>query len=185
MRIKNILSLIVFSAAFVFSVMLVGLPKNNFYSKLNEAQSAGRNRQNIRTFLLTDINNGRFRDRQLLSIEGVGESFQTASNINQIAETTEEYFLDAQSLSASDLPPDFQAAWQAHLNAWQKQVDYLNEIKETANAYPADNFDAQKPSGRLFKIDSETYRSNDEEIEQSWYQVLRVGRKYGAYVPVQ
>lgn len=185
MKVKSIVSLIAFFAAFVFSVMLVGLPKDNAYSKLSATRNYRQQQQNIRLLLWSDINRGRERDRKLLQLDGIGESFQTASNVFQIASLTEEYVDGSQSMDTSDLPTDFQAAWQAHMNAWRSQSDYFNEIKSAANNYAGDRSENGKYSGHLFRVDSETYRNQGDEINQTWYEVLRVGRKYGVYVPVE
>ncbi|MGI8469405.1 MAG: hypothetical protein ACR2N3_13230 [Pyrinomonadaceae bacterium] len=184
MRIKTILSLITFTAAFVLSVSLVGLPQNNFYSRLAQINRYEQNRQNIQTLLQQDINNGRLRNQTVISLDGIDENFQSSFNVNQIAEATEEYVDASQSMDSSNLPEDFQEAWQAHMSAWREQADYLNKINTTAKKYPS-LFENKKLNGYLFKLDSETYSSRDAEINRTWYEVLRVGRKYGVYVPVE
>jgi hypothetical protein len=181
MRVKNIVSLIAFFTAFVFSVMLVGLPKDNVYSKLTEGRNIARQQRSIRAFLWADINRGRERDRKLSRLDGIGENFQTAYNVRQIADLTEEYVDGSQSMDASNLPADFQAAWQAHMNAWRGQSEYLNEVKSATGNFSEDSFS----NGRVFRIDSESYRQQSDEINQTWDEVLRIGRKYGAYVPIQ
>ena len=132
--------------------------------------------------LWQDINNGRARNQELMNIDGIGEDIQSSSNIIQIAETTEEYVDESQSLDASGLPADFQQAWQAHMDAWRVQADYLNQIKATAEKYSLNN----QKTGHLFNLNSNnSYSNQSDEINRTWYQVLRVGRKYGAYVPVE
>lgn len=185
MRIKTILSLLVFSATFILSVSLVGLPQNNFYSRLSQAKRAEQNRQNIRMLLWQDINNGRLRNQMMMSLDGIDQDFQSSYTVNQIAEATEEYVDASQSMDSSDLPADFQEAWQAHMSAWRENANYLNEINATAKMYPVNKVDNRKINGYLFKLGSETYRNHEAEINRTWYEVLRVGRKYGVYVPVE
>ncbi|MGI8554917.1 MAG: hypothetical protein ACR2LT_00960, partial [Pyrinomonadaceae bacterium] len=103
MRIKTILSLIAFSAAFVSSVLLIGLPQDNFYSRFDQARTFRQNRQVIKTFLWEDINNGRSRDQILLSLDGYDKDFQTSYNVIQIADATEDYVDASQSMNSSDL----------------------------------------------------------------------------------
>ena len=182
MRIKTILSLIAFSATFISSVLLIGLPQNNFYAKFNQARVYSQNRHNIRMLLWQDINNGRARNQELMNLDGIDEEIQSQSNIIQIAGLTEEYVDASQSIDASGLPADFQAAWQAHMNAWRVQADYLNQLKMTADKYPVN----QKTGRYLFNLNSNnTYGNQTDEINQTWFKVLQIGRKYGVYVPVE
>lgn len=189
MKIKNILSFIVFSAAFIFSVMLIGLPKDNFYSRLGEVQSSNQTRQNIQIFLWQDINRG--RDRNEMFAENSDPS-DSAFNLNQLADSVQDYADEAQSSDDTALPADLQAAWHAHMDAWRTHSDFLNSMKikyaknSSAGRFPVTPFDFDKNKQQMLDdYDQQTYLIQSEKINQTWYQVLRTGRKYGVYVPIE
>lgn len=175
MRIKNILSLIAFSAAFIFSVTLIGLPKDNFYSRLAQASSFRQNRKNIRTLLQQDDRNGMLRSRAIINLDETGSnsSFDVAS----YADATGDYVDLSQSIDDSDLPADFQAAWREHMNAWRDQSEYLNRLKASNRKYNVDGRETNQFS--LNPNDGQTYSSNVDKINSTWFEVLRLGRKYG------
>lgn len=181
MRIKTILSLIAFFATFVFSVSLIGLPKDNFYSRLTQINHSQQSRQNVRLLLLQDINNGRFRDGAISRSSIDSESY----GLESVADLTEQYVDLSQSIDDENLPADFQMAWRAHMNAWRTHADFLNSVKEPSNEISSDvEVSDDNPFG-LDSSDEQVYLNQVNEINRTWYQVLRVGRQYGVYVPVQ
>jgi predicted N-acyltransferase len=75
------------------------------------------------------------------------------------------------SMEADGLPQDFQIAWREHMKAWRDYADFLNEMK---------NSSARKMLSEE-KLDAlETKHS--AEITNTWQEVLRIGRNYGAEV---
>ncbi len=186
MRIKTILSLIAFSATFILSILLIGVPTNNFYSRFDQERNLSRRQQNIRLLLWQDLSSGRLRNETVMSLDGFDQSFQSAFNVIQIAEATEEYVDASQSMDDSDLPADFQQAWRAHMSAWREQADYLNEVEAIAKKHPTFKDGSRKLNGSLFYLNSgNKYQNQADEINRTYDIVLRLGRKYGVYVPAE
>lgn len=171
MRIKSILSLIAFFTTFIFCVTLIGLPKNNFYSRFSDANYSAQNRQNVRNFLWADINRGRQRN------------IESSDDLVSLADSVESYVDEAQSSDDSNLPADLRAAWQQHMNAWREHSDFLNNVKASPDRL--DSYDLGNNDLNLSDAEMQTYSNQSNEINRTWYEVLRVGRKYGAYVPVE
>jgi succinate dehydrogenase/fumarate reductase flavoprotein subunit len=112
--------------------------------------------EKITNVLSQDINNGLSRRTNY------------KNSINYIAEKTDEYVSASEKLNVSGLPEDFQAAWQKHMQAWRIHADYLNERKYS----------------REFNADYDAVSANQSnEINRTWYEVLRVARENGAKIP--
>jgi len=73
-------------------------------------------------------------------------------------------------LDASEFPQDFQIAWNKHVDAWQDYSEFLDIKKDSSKQ----------------KMNIDDYRDLDNsynnEITETWYEVLRIGRNHGAYV---
>ena len=178
MRIKNILSLIAFSAAFILSVSLVGLPQNNFYSPFNQARSYRQNRENIRALLRRDVSSGSFREQTAYSLIEDSRNSESPFDIAAFAETTEEYVNNSQSIDDSNLPADFRAAWQAHMNAWREQSDFLNRVKADYPKSAVKGEMIDDPLG-LYEDEAQTFSIQTNEINLTWFKVLQTAQKYG------
>ncbi len=183
MRSKNILSIVVFVAAFGVSAAVASLfiGKNlnptyvaadysaaqNSFCKYRRSATASA----INQFLAADEANGSSRDGEVYDL---GEGFPP--NVNSVsfadyAEATSRYVSDSSSMDAENLPADFQMAWHAHMTAWSDYSEFLNQTADISN---------QKDS------DSENFSQADaahsREINRTWTNVLRIGRNYGANV---
>ena len=161
MRIKNVLSIVAFVAAFGLSTAFASL----FISPNTAAAEA------ITDFILQDYVNGDIRDEKIYDLH-----INNPSDINSVAfadyaEATEGYVDDSSSMDANDLPRDFQKAWQAHMKAWRNYSVFLNESADISGRTAC--------SLRKFKSNE---NSLNREINRTWYEVLRVGRSYGADV---
>lgn len=76
-----------------------------------------------------------------------------------------DYWKTSSGMNAEQFPQDFQAAWNKHMQAWRNYADYLAEVEKT--------------SSREDRIKGNKL---NKEINTTWYEVLRIGRTYGAYV---
>ncbi|MGI8556688.1 MAG: hypothetical protein ACR2LT_10080, partial [Pyrinomonadaceae bacterium] len=101
----------------------------------------------------------------------------------QIADATEDYVDASQSMDSSDLPADLQQAWQAHINAWRKHADYVNEVKTIAEKYSTPESKDGKMNGFLFYLNNgNKYNIQAAEINRTYDEVLRIAGKYGVYI---
>jgi hypothetical protein len=85
-----------------------------------------------------------------------------------LAQKTESYVSASESINVEGLPEDFQNAWQEHMQAWRIHANYLNENK--CNRWA--NVDYDRASNEQIR-----------EINQTWYEVLRIARQNGAVIP--
>ena len=186
MRSKNILSIAAFIIAFSGSVVLASLfvtktvqtiPTFSDYSRSTSCwKSRSNSRQSatakkITAFINEDEANGYERDRKL---SRVGKNFRPAfegSTYSDYAVTIEEYVDDMNDLDASRLPGDFQTAWREHLKAWQDYSEFLEEMKSSSVR-------------RSFELEELLHTDNlhSVEINQTWNNVLEIGRSHGANV---
>lgn len=179
MRSKTILSIVAFIAAFGFSVFLASLfitkplqpifissdygsrPTSCFRERFQSSEARA-----ISAFLRQDISNGRERDRDIYQLRvGTRTPFGEAE-FDEYTVIVDEYVNEANNLNANDLPQDFQEKWEKHLKAWQDYAEFLNDLK-------GENV---KSSERILRQDSQF----NKEIDATWYEVLRVGKTYGA-----
>ncbi len=170
MRSKHIAALITFFATFAFSAfiaLLFAAPK--IYQippvKTYDSRCSKRLGVKIRGFLDQDKRNGFERRYYEFSDEGVVVS---RSSVAEEADSITAYYSKSGSMNASDFPSDFQAAWDDHMRAWSEYSDFMQRAKNR-------------------RLTSENiYQNRDEyidDINSTWYEVLDIGRKYGADLP--
>lgn len=163
MRVKNILSLIAFIAAFTFSAALASVftprTSGNFVQPSFDRTTA----QNISRFLQQDIRNGEDRNHQVTG----GVAYLQSPYLLKRAQAVSEYSEASGSMDFSHLPQDFQLAWLKHMRAWHNYADFLQKSK-TQNVNSAE----------MNQLENQYNR----EINLTWYEVLRVGGRYGATV---
>ncbi len=152
MRIKTIASLITFALCFTFSIALAGVNTN---------KATG---QNISQFLQNDIRNGQVRDSQLGTF--IDNPSFSSTNIAERATTVSVYADASAAMDSTKLPQDFQLAWLKHMRAWHNYTDFLQKPRSAMNSEAVNQLE---------------YKHN-HEIKVTWYEVLRVGSKYGASV---
>jgi hypothetical protein len=168
---RIIASIIAFIGTFAVSVGLVWLffgfpvkPTTYNYSNHNCSQRHG---NAIYSLLQRDIRNGDNRDvRSFQSNDGETSRY----SIKKHADSVARYVDESGSMDASHLPRDFQIAWQKHMDAWRDYSEFLNEKRNSSEA------GVKKENFR--EIDN--YHTN--EIDSTWYEVLRIGENYGAFV---
>ena len=181
MRSKQILSIVAFVAAFGVSVAVAGffigvntnpayVAGNSSYTPKSRCKSrSNSNAAAISRFIAADIANGSDRDRDIYDI---GESFPPSVNSVSFADyaaATSRYVDDSSSMSAENLPADFQTAWNAHMKAWRDYSEFLNQAAEISSR----DDDADENF-------SQTDVAHSREINRTWVNVLRIGRSYGA-----
>lgn len=186
MRSKTILSIAAFTVAFVLSTAFASL----FITKIayqsesvvtpsysTKKTSCFKNRgknyvaDKIETFVKQDVSNGRERDRKLYQIDGDFRSSFSSSSFNEYSEVVSEYVSASENLSAENTPRDFQKAWSKHLNAWRDYANFLDKMEHSSA-------EAELRESEISELEN-TYSS---DINNTWYEVLRVGRNYGAEV---
>ncbi|MCD9187753.1 MAG: hypothetical protein LUM44_15135 [Pyrinomonadaceae bacterium] len=179
MRSKTILSIAAFIVAFGFSVFLASLfmtkPLQTVFVSSDygsrptscfKERFMSREARSISAFLRQDISNGRERDRDIYKLRvGTRTPFGETA-FDDYAVIIDEYVNEANNLNANDLPQDFQEKWEKHLKAWQDYAEFLNDLK-------GENV---KSSERILRQDGQF----NKEIDATWYEVLRVGKTYGA-----
>lgn len=153
MRIKKILSLIAFFAAFAVSTSLVGLTFDSVTA------------ERVSTFIEQDVQNGTYRDMEVYRLNTNSNS--SASDMLAYTAFTADYVNKSGSMDESALPQDFQLAWLKHMRAWHNFEDLLKNNQNSSDSYQ-------------FK---QLYREYNNEITVTWYEVLRVSKKYGATIP--
>lgn len=157
---KFITRIAAFTLTFVFSVALIGFPKAEIVPF--EIRGDSQTQQNVASLLRRDIGNGEQRD---VKIDKIDSESSKSVYFEEYKKFINEYVSKSSSLNDADLPPDFQIAWRAHMQAWQDYADFLNSLETV------------KIPGWLFSRLEDEY---DQEISRTWYEVLRVGKDYGA-----
>ncbi len=152
MRIKTIASLIAFALTFTFSVALAGVNTDKG------------TRQNISQFLQNDIRNGLVRDSKLSTF--LDSSSYSSMNTAKRSAVVSEYSDASAALDSTNLPQDFQLVWLKHMRAWHNYADFLQKSRGAMSGDAVNRLE--------YKY--------DREITVTWYEVLRVGAKYGATV---
>lgn len=177
MRNKRLIAgIIAFIGTFAVSVGLVwllfGFPAKPTYTYIYSRHNCSeRHESAIYSLLQRDINNGRERDMRSFRTVDWEDTGNSRYSIKNHADSVAGYVNYSSSMDTSDLPQDFQIAWQKHMNAWRDYSNYLNDLKESSadSEMNEDGFEA-----------SENRYTN--EINRTWYEVLRIGRTYGAYI---
>lgn len=155
---KFITVVVAFLVTFGFAVFLTTLLGANNRSQFPAIENNSTARE-ISAFIKQDVENGYEMDMAALSGASLFEYSEAVSAYVTVAEAAEDV----------NFPPDFRFAWQAHMSAWHKHADFLEN----------------RTSGKDF-YEKEIYRnySNQrEEIKRTWLEVLDISKKYGAVIP--
>lgn len=168
---KFITTIAAFSLTFILSVALVGFPKETSSFNLFQPRTINRTQDNILSLLTVDISNGVKRDQKIYDY---AYSDNPKNVSGEYAEIINEYVDASSSLDDSQMPEDFQLAWQNHMHAWRQHASFLNQSKHFCHL--------RKMSDSDF---TEIYNRQDAEITRTWRKVLSVAGKYGATVPYQ
>jgi hypothetical protein len=174
MRSKAVLSIIAFLAAFGISVAVTPrAAQTSFAPFVKKGCAETATARKITKLLSQDIENGRDRDRKLNNFSDYSPSRD--AYLNSFAKTIDEYADASASIDDTDLPGDFQTAWRSHMTAWRNHSDLLSEYASAP----------RKRGGNADGIEfpRRQYSEQTEEISETWFEVLRVARKYDAYIP--
>ncbi len=90
----------------------------------------------------------------------------------ETAAVVSAYSAHSAALDIEGLPDDFQNAWLKHMNAWHAYSDFLRDSEMRDAGDRRDRSDLR----RLWK-------RNIENINDTWYRVVRIAGKYGAELP--
>ncbi len=116
--------------------------------------------QKISSLLERDIQNGQEME-QIAHL--VASPFELAAKVG-------EYVDDSQAIDDADLPADFRFAWRTHMEAWRAHANFLSRS----------DCMRKRMSGEEI---SQTIDSQKSEIDATWLNVLRIGKRYGAVIP--
>lgn len=170
---KIILGIIAFTITFGLSTGLVGIlfgfPKAQPKSYVSKTKYSSAYKYKIDRLIKRDVRNGDLRDmkvRKLYKSEGYASPIYKAEYRKVIT----DYYIKSSSINDSNLPEDFKYAWREHMNAWKKQTQYLNSLT-IDDSYSEDVDVAVK-----------RYSDNTNEINSTWYQVLRIAERYGVNI---
>ena len=160
MKTKIITALVAFFATFIFSVglalMFTPIDQNQVVAlKLGNHNRYARDISNL---LRQDIQNGVERK----------EVYEE----NSEAESVAEYAQNSAQINDENLPRDFQVAWRTHMNTWQNYADFLRDLE---NPKLRQNYNERQ----INQMNAE----HNTKINTTWYEVLRVARKYGTVIP--
>ena len=187
MRSKTILSIAAFIVAFAFSTAFAGLfiDKSEYQSVLTVPVVSYDERQptscfkkrgsytadKIKVFIVQDDSVGREHQQINSRIAGESRPILKSSLFFQYKNAVAEYVEASNNLDESTMPQEFQTVWHAHTKAWRDYADFLDLMKNS--------------STRAELTDEEAYEMEkpfNSEIAATYYEVLSVGRSYGADV---
>src|SRR5215204_1432559 len=162
MKLKHIAAIFVYFATFALSVLIVGLPtvQSRSYKKpcvekqMPVVSSETQIQVRIRKFLEADFQTG---------IELANDKARLSHSNNIAAEklATANLVEKMKKVKCEDLPPDFCAAWNEHVNAWSLMANFLD----------SDYKIVQGEQGYRRKL--------NEEISHTYQNLLAAARKYG------
>jgi hypothetical protein len=195
MKLKSILSIVVFAAAFVSSAAVAGLfavkteiqtiepifvsaaspgsdarPTQCFGHRHNAETSAV---AKINALLKQDDESGRAHHAKVQSLNVDDSTLFAAddSTFSDYAAVTTRYADQSGAMKDSGLPSDFQSTWRVHMRAWRDYADFLEAMKIPEMRAAVDE-DA-------FALLNKQY---DADIKRTYLEVLRVAGSYGVNI---
>lgn len=186
MRIKNILSIAAFVTTFALSAAFASLfivkPLNTeTYTIVSKPSYTAKSYCNLKRksaaavaiadLIANDHINGDARSNANYKIDEGYSPSPTTAGFKIYANNVEKYVNASSSMSTTNLPKDFKAAWREHLKAWRNYSNFLNRtaVSSDKRILDRDSFDeAEIP-----------YNS---EISRTWAEVIEIGNSYGADV---
>lgn len=160
MKMKYITAIAAFALTFGVSALLIGVPQQHYTAHTFAIRADRETARQISFLLQQDDDNGREMD--------INSRF--ADSNEDIADAVNEYVNRSEAIDDARLPADFRNVWQAHMQAWRAQADFLKQSNLSDEAIADDDF-------------IETYRFQKSEIERTWFDVLGVAEEYGAVIP--
>lgn len=168
MKLKHFGYISAFLISFLSSVFVVGLLINEarhtqsacrFVSEQTapaiEPENTGLQIR-IRSFLEADRQTG-------YELSADMRNFRSDSNSLTVEKTaTSNLLKKMRAVECKNLPEDFCAAWENHVNAWAEKERFLGQTDKSQN-YSSD------------------YLKIEREINQTYYRMLGIAKKYGVY----
>lgn len=145
---KSVISMIAFTLAFGFSVVLVGLifgfpqvekKAEVFQIRSSHSRCLNQTQRNIQSLLRQDISNGQER---LSNPDGISKYVDSSESIND-----------------ANVPADFRKEWRSHMKAWRAYSDFLQKTARSSEKMSESEF-------------AQLEREYDAEISRTWYNVL-------------
>jgi hypothetical protein len=174
MRSKTILSTVAFIVAFVLSSAFANLFMSKETCEAESRYTIGCNSETaakISGLINDDKRNGRESARHAYETSEKIISPLAGSTFSLYADSVEQYIDASSNMKTCGFPPDFQTAWREHMRAWRDYSTLLNQMKNSS--------DREVWNQSEFE-DAESWHG--EEINNTWYEVIRLGRAYGADV---
>lgn len=150
-------SAVSFGLAFFLSTILIGVPESAPH-RANHACDSGHGSEVVQ-LLRQDVRNGERLERHVVS------RFSSEISIEVYSEIVEDYVDASTAIEFDHLPEDFSSAWKAHMKAWRAYSNHLNRMK-------------LEESSLDIRALLKRNRSYNKEIRDTWYETLRVARKY-------
>lgn len=116
--------------------------------------------QKISSLLERDIANG----------EKMDAIYSSHASPFEFARAVTEYVGNSQAIDDTDLPADFRIVWQAHMKAWRTHADFLSRSDCVKKRMSAEEI-------------SHIRTEQKYEIMTTWFDVLRMARRYDAVIP--
>jgi hypothetical protein len=162
MKLKHFAAIFVFLTSFMLSVTVVGLPVREgckLVPLTKETQPRRENadvKERLLNFLEADRLTGIELSEDLTNFRSNSDSFTVEKT------ATSKLLKKMQKVECQNLPADFCAAWDDHRNAWLNKNNFLQQ---------ADRYENQ----------GEAYLKYEREINTTYFKMLGVAQKYGAY----
>lgn len=153
MKTKHYTALFAFVATFALSAVIASFLKIEQGSLTLWTEA--QSRQKIGVLLAEDVANGQKRDNF------VGRDF------NDYSIKVMRYVNQMENLDDANLPADFQRAWRIHVRAWRNHSFFLMNAR---------NYGSEQRTRAIWQRQS-------DEINNSWYRVLKIAEKYDAEIP--
>lgn len=122
----------------------------------------------IENVLDQDIRYGEFRRRSEVRLAreagGNNQRLVIPAGTPEHARIIERYYSSMAGIDVSRTPADFKYAWKKHMEAWNGAVGYTNAL--AAGDLETSNFKDYDP----------------QEINETYYQVLRIAKRYGSHI---
>ena len=168
MRVRNILSIAAFIVAFTVSAAIASVFTPSSSTGLAQPSADRSTARNIYRFLQRDIQNGDERDRSAYGYGMERRGALASPNVIIRAQAVAEYSEASGAMNYESLPQDFQLAWLKHMRAWHNYSDFLQKARTERMSYD----DVRRLENQY-----------NREINQTWFEVLRIAQRYGSDIP--
>lgn len=188
MRSKSIISIAAFIIAFVFSTAFAGLfiaksvapsvqsPIISYDARQPtscfKTQRGTYTADKIEVFISQDGSIGREHQQVNSRIQREGRPLLKSSFYTEYRNSVAEYVEAAENLDETTMPQEFQTAWRAHMQAWRDYAVFLETLKSSEARAEFSDLSASQAEAPF-----------NAEIADTYEEVQRVGRSFGAKVP--